>query len=149
MYEHVLVPTDDVDSMAPVFEHATEIASRWDATVHVLYAVDKRAFLTLEESMKEDIEQQLTERGDETVARAADRFREADVDVVTACRGGDPSEVILDYVDEADIDLVVMGTRRGDYQQNLLGSVSRTVTGSSTVPVLTVNVPEADLGDGE
>jgi nucleotide-binding universal stress UspA family protein len=144
MYERILVPTDDVESMEAAFDHAIDIASKRDATVHVLYAIDKRAFLTLDESMKDDVEQQLAEQGDETVAAAADRFREAGVDVVTSCRSGDPADVILDYVDEADIDLVVMGTRRSDYQQNMLGSVSRKVAGSTPVPVLTVNVVDAD-----
>ena len=144
MYKRILVPTDDVESMAPVFEHAAEIAAERDATIHVLYAVDKRAFLTLDDSMKDDVERQLTDRGDETVAAAAERLREAGVDVVTECRSGDPSDVILDYAAEADVDLVVMGTRRGDYEQNMLGSVSRTVAGSASVPVLTVNVAESD-----
>jgi nucleotide-binding universal stress UspA family protein len=140
MYERILVPTDDVESMGAAFDHAIEVASKRGATVHVLYAVDKRAFLTLDDSMKDDVEEQLTEQGDETVATAAERFRDAGVDVVTACRSGDPADVILDYVDEADVDLVVMGTRRSDYQQNMLGSVSRKVAGRATVPVLTVNV---------
>jgi nucleotide-binding universal stress UspA family protein len=145
MYERILVPTDDVESMEAAFEHAIDIASRRDATVHVLYAVDKRAFLTLDESMKDDVEAQLTEQGDATVAAAAERFEEAGVDVVTVCRSGDPADVVLDYIDEADIDLIVMGTRRSDYQQNMLGSVSRTVAGQASVPVLTVNV--ADRSD--
>lgn len=140
MYERILVPTDDVESMEAAFEHAITIASSRDATVHVLYAVDKRAFLTLDDSMKADVETQLTEQGDETVAAAAERFRDAGVDVVTACRAGDPADVILDYVDEAGIDLVVMGTRRSDYEKNMLGSVSRKVAGQASVPVLTVNV---------
>ena len=140
MYDHILVPTDDVDSMAPVFDHAAEIAAERDATVHILYAVDKRAFLTLDDSMKDDVENQLSEQGERTVAAAAERFREAGIDVVTECRSGDPSDVIIDYAAEADIDLIVMGTRRGSYEQNMLGSVSRTVAGSARMPVLTVNV---------
>jgi len=39
-----------------------------------------------------------------------------------------------------DVDLVVMGTRRGDYSQSMVGSVSQQVIEQSPFPVLTVNV---------
>lgn len=142
MYGTIVVPVDDVETMEPAFEHAAEIAGRRGATVHLLHVVDRRAFITLDDAMKEDVERQLVEQGDETVAAAAEWFAGKDVETATACLSGDPVEEILAYAAEVGADLLVMGTRRSDYQQSMLGSVSRKVTGSTDVPVLTVDVTD-------
>lgn len=142
MYERILLPTDENESMAKVFEHAADIASRRDAVVHVLYVVDDRAFLTLDDDMQDDVLEQLHAEGDTATTDAADYFADAGVEVETATRRGDPAEQILDYVGEADIDLVVMGTRRNNYERSMLGSVSRKVVPESDVPVLTVNIAD-------
>ena len=66
----------------------------------------------------------------------AARAREAGVETVAALRYGVPHEEILRYVDEADVDLTVMGSkaRSGDYRR-MLGSVTERVSRQSTAPV--------------
>jgi len=139
MYERILVPTDDAEEMESVFEHAAAIARPHDAEVHVVSVVDKRAFLTLEEEMKDDVERQLREQGAEATQRAADWFADAGVDVTTDHLSGDPADEIVRYASHADIDLVVMGTRRND-SQTMLGSVSQAVTDRAESPVLVVDI---------
>lgn len=142
MYERILVPTDGSDSMTGVFEHAADIAGRRDATVHALYVVDDRAFLTLDEEMHDEALAQLRADGNGALDDAVSHFEETDVDVETELRRGDPGEEILDYVETADVDLVAMGTRRSDFEQSMLGSVSREVVVSADVPVLTVSLAD-------
>jgi nucleotide-binding universal stress UspA family protein len=144
MYERILVPVDDSDSMATVFEHAAELASRREAVVQVLHVVDDRAFLTLEEGVQADVLENLESEAERTTRLAADRLEKAGVAVETAVRQGDPAEQILDVVGDDGIDLVVMGTRRGSYRETMLGSVSQKVVAGASVPVLTVNVAEKD-----
>jgi nucleotide-binding universal stress UspA family protein len=57
---------------------------------------------------------------------------------------GGAYETILQYVDDEDIDVVVMGThgRRG-LDRALLGSVTERIVRTSDVPVLTVREDEA------
>ena len=143
MYDRILVPVDDAETMTTVFEHAAEIAGPREATDHDLHVVDKRAFLTLDDEMKDDVETELTAQGERTVAAAADWFAERDIAVETSSRSGSPAEEILAVASDLDVDLVVMGTQQGDYQQAMLGSVSRTVTANADVPVLTVDVSDA------
>jgi nucleotide-binding universal stress UspA family protein len=143
MYDRILVPIDDAETMTQVFEHAAEIAGPRDATVHLLHVVDKRAFLTLDDAMKDDVETELVAQGEATLASAVDWFDGSGVAVETICRSGDPADEIIAYADEIDTDLVVMGTRQNDYQHSMLGSVSRTVTANAGVPVLTVDVAES------
>ena len=53
---------------------------------------------------------------------------------------GDPAEVILKYIDEKQIDAVIMGTHgTKGLSAVLFGSVTKKIVGRSPVPVLTVN----------
>jgi len=140
MFECILLPTDGADSMDAVVRTAADIADRRDATVHVVYVVDDRAFLTLDDEMQDRVVAELNGEGEAATERAATRLREAGIDVTTAIRQGDPAEEILSCVDAADADLIAMGTRRGDYANNMVGSVSQKVVARSPIPVLTVNL---------
>jgi nucleotide-binding universal stress UspA family protein len=143
MYEDILVPTDGSESMAAVIDHATDIATRRDATVHVLYVIDDRSFLTLQDGTKADVESSLRAEGETATTSVAGRLESDGITVRTAIRKGNPADEVLAYADESGIDLVVMGTHGADYQQNMLGSVSQKVVTMSDVPVLTVNIAEA------
>jgi nucleotide-binding universal stress UspA family protein len=140
MFERILLPTDGTESMDAVVETAADIAGRRDAEVYILYVIDDRAFLTLQDDMKTDVLAELEGEGEAATDRAATRLHEAGIEVTTAIRQGDPADEILAYADEVDADLLTMGTRRGDYTNNLMGSVSQKVVARSTVPVLTTNL---------
>ena len=142
MYDRILLPTDGSDSMERVLEHAADVAARRDATVDVLYVVDDRAFLTLEDGMQDEATAQLRAQGQDAVQRAGERLQDEGVAVETRVREGDPAEEILGALEDDDGDLVVMGTRRGEFEQSMLGSVSRQVVESTTTPVLTVPVAD-------
>jgi len=92
----------------------------------------------------------LVEGAEETVMEAAATAEEAGVDSVEAVEvGSSATRGIQSYIDENDIDLVVMGTQgRTGVKRYLLGSVAeRTVRTTSPVPVLTVSDPGDEAGD--
>ena len=67
------------------------------------------------------------------------------VETRTAVLGGTPHEVILDYADDHDVDLVVMGTHgRTGIDRYLLGSVTEKVVRLADTPVLTVRQRETE-----
>jgi nucleotide-binding universal stress UspA family protein len=143
MYDRILVPTDGT-SMDRVYDHATDIAARRDATVHLLYVVDDRSFLTLDERMRDDVLAELNDEGETITAAAAQRLEAAGVTAETATRRGDPVDEILDYAEGMDADLLVMGSRRRNYREAMLGSVSQKVIAGADVPVLTVTVADEE-----
>lgn len=80
--------------------------------------------------------EQAETQGQELLADAAEAF---DGEVETAVVVGRPSRVIVEYVDEHDIDAVVMGSHgRDGLSRILLGSVAEAVIRQSTVPVTVV-----------
>lgn len=144
MYDTVLFPTDGSPAMETVAEHARSIAARRDATVRVLYVVDDRAFLTLDDSRIPDVTDQLYEEGERAVSKAADAFAADGIDASVEIRKGSPAEEIIAATEEHGVDLVVMGTHGADPDHNLLGSTVREVVTKSAVPVHAVPIAEAE-----
>ncbi|WP_123621431.1 universal stress protein [Halorubrum sp. CSM-61] len=168
MYDQILYPTDGSDGSKAAAEHVRELASAFDATVHVLCVVDSRhveigtggGFLAedgsalSEDPMEEaragtvggyddanDRRDAMVEHGETLVEEASASV--GDVETTTAVESGTPHETILEYADENDVGLVVMGTRgRTGVERYLLGSVTEKVVRLSDVPVVTVRAGE-------
>jgi nucleotide-binding universal stress UspA family protein len=83
------------------------------------------------------LEESLETHAASVVKAIADEF--GDVDTVPSTIVGKPHRVILEYADEHDIDLIVMGTHgRSGLDRYLLGSVAEKVVRMSDVPVVTI-----------
>lgn len=140
MYDDILVPTDGSDTVSETLAHALPIATDNDATVHGLYVVDTRITTAATDDTRTDLEESLESDGTEAIEaieRAAD---EREIDVTTALERGIPSKTILEYADERDIDLVVIGTHGKSPREKIvsLGSVSERVVDNASIPVLVV-----------
>ena len=144
MYDTILVPTDGSDASEGAVEHAIELATQYDATLHALYVVDTGAYSSLE--MGADIvAEALEEEGSKAVDQVASEASEAGVDVETAVRTGIAHRAIVEYVTEQGVDLVVMGTHgRTGVGRFLLGSVAEKVIRTADAPVMTVRTPEEE-----
>lgn len=140
MYDDILVPTDGSDTVSETLAHALPIATDNDATVHGLYVVDTRITTAATDDTRTDLEESLESDGTaaiEAIERAAD---EREIDVTTALERGIPSKTILEYADERDIDLIVIGTHGKSPREKIvsLGSVSERVVDNASIPVLVV-----------
>lgn len=142
MYDSILVPTDGSEGTAGALEHALDIAKSRRATVHALSVVDRRLRLAAGEDQREAVENSLHDRAIDAVNEVADAARDADVEATTAVRKGVPYRCILDYADEHDVDLIVMGThgRTGRDKLASLGSVTERVVQNTNRPVLVVSI---------
>lgn len=143
MYDTVLVPTDGSEPAARAVEQGLEIADRFDATLHVLYAADLDDRTPLDISSSQAAES-MREYGQELTGGVAEQAPEG-LEVVQAVEEGDPREVIPAYVDDHDVDVVVMGThgRRG-IDRLLLGSVTEHVMRNVTCSVLVTRADDDD-----
>ncbi len=140
MYETILMATDGDEHAVTVADHAIDVASIRGASLHVLSVVDDRAFLLLDDDRVEAVREDLRGNALDAVETVVEAATAAGVETTTAVETGNPAEAIIDYVEERDVDLVVMGTSGGDYERNVVGSVSRRVVEAAPVPVLTVGL---------
>jgi nucleotide-binding universal stress UspA family protein len=140
MYDDVLVPTDGSDTIDETLDHALPIAADNDATVHALYVVDSRVTAAAGGGSGTDPEQSLREEGRAAVAAVEERATDAGLESVGDVRSGTPAKTILEYADEAGIDLIVIGTRGKSPREKVasMGSVSERVVDNAEVPVFVV-----------
>ena len=138
-FDDILVPTDGSNAARNGADQAITFARRNDATLHVLYAMDMGDADYV--AVPSDIEQtrrRLEKKGQQFVSEIEARADDAGVSCVTTVTANTPVEAITEYVDDHDIDLVVMGKRgRSDPDKPLLGSITNRVIGSLDVPVFT------------
>ncbi|MHB9286715.1 universal stress protein [Halobacteriales archaeon Cl-PHB] len=137
MYDSILVPVDGSDESMAAVQEAADLATVHDAVLHVLYVVDSS---TAVNDAPMDVLSHLEQFGEEAIERARDVADDAGVrSVQGSVMMGLPVSDILEYVDEEEVELVVMGTHgRSGLDRLLLGSVTEKVVRASPVPVLTV-----------
>ena len=142
MYDDILVPTDGSEGTGETLRHALHIAEDNDATLHGLFVVDKRIYFAADEGEREDVAQNITADGEDALAVVSDAAEDADVPVRTELRRGVPYRDILAYAEDADVDLVVMGTHARTAKDRIthLGSTTERVVKNSERPVLTVRM---------
>ena len=132
---NILVPVDGSDHASMALELASGIASKYGATLHLFYGIEStslpdalRRYAQSEhiEGTAPHIYQLVAERILEFAGVTA---REMDVQEVKAVvRTGDPAQQIVEYAKEAEIDMIVMGSRGlGAFRSLMLGSVSNKV----------------------
>ncbi|MFB6196186.1 MAG: universal stress protein [Haloplanus sp.] len=141
-YRNVLVPTDGSDCADDALSLAIGVVAD-EASLHLLSVVD---VTTLGVDVRADIlADTLEESATDIVDEAAERAAEAGVDdVSTDVRfGTSVSRTVRSYVEDHDIDLIVVGTHgRTGLDRYILGSVTDRIIRTSPVPVLTVRAGE-------
>ncbi|WP_254547392.1 universal stress protein [Halomarina pelagica] len=136
MFTNVLVPTDGSPTAEAALVHAIDLASHADAVVHVVYVADVTV------ARGGPMLDLLRQEGERITKEAASQVSAAGLSVTRAVVEGRPSAEILDYADDARIDLIVMGTRgRTGLDRLFMGSVAARVVRFAAVPVLTVRRP--------
>ncbi|GAA0235408.1 universal stress protein [Haladaptatus pallidirubidus] len=141
MYDRILLPTDGSDAADRAVEQAINLADTYDARLYVISIVDQTA---IPPDVRADmLYEELQQEGEQAVDDIERRARDAGIDVRTSIPRGTPYRTILDFADDHDIDLIVMGThgRRG-IDRYLLGSVTEKIVRLSERPVLTVRMDE-------
>lgn len=143
MYDDILLATDGTVASENAASHAIELAATHDANLHVVYVVDESVYTAysgdeyVDEA--EGPEHGLEEAGEEALDAVRKQAAAAGVDVMDELRHGDPAETIIDYADEADADLLVLGTQqRPDEYRALLGSVTDRVLRLTSRPAVVV-----------
>lgn len=140
MYDRILVPTDGSAGSEVAIEHAIALARTFDASLHGLYVVETDRG-PAEVEMAELLDA-LEAVGRDAMTDLQERARAAGLETVegTVARGT-PHRAILEYADQKDIDLIVMGTHgRTGLDRYLLGSVTEKVVRMAEVPVTTVRM---------
>jgi nucleotide-binding universal stress UspA family protein len=138
---HVLVPLDGSPLADEALVQALDLFDCRITVLNVVTPVDGRMSEGGVIEYGEDRRESARDRADRIIDRASDRASEADRTVETAVETGDPAETILAFVDEHDVDHVVMGGHGGERSglaRRLLGTVATDIVGTAPVTVTIV-----------
>ncbi|MBV0925375.1 universal stress protein [Halomicroarcula limicola] len=117
-YDTILVPTDGSTHAEEAVEVAFRLAETDDADVHTLFVVDTRLYGEPALSSVELFLNDLEEQGHDVLSELVGRGTERGIDVEREIRHGDPEVTIVEYADEIDADLLVMGYQGHSHQKS-------------------------------
>jgi len=144
MYDDILLPVAPGGKGNDAIPHAKSLAERYDATVHVVSAIDAVAQM-LRGPQAGAFAERAEDAAEERVETVTAEREAGGVDVVGNVLRGEPLEVIENAIDDVGVDIVVMPSHaRSGIRRVLLGSVTEKVVRVSPVPVVTV-----PMADGE
>ncbi|MFB6134258.1 MAG: universal stress protein [Halanaeroarchaeum sp.] len=140
-YDRILVPTDGSEHAEAAFDHAVDVADRFDADLRVLVVVDPEEIGGWFNAggLSEEFVERHEEKARENARRLLGRAEDAGVDAETTVLEGAPHEEIVAYAEDEAVDLIAMGTHgRSGVARVLLGSVTESVVRNAACPVLSV-----------
>ena len=150
--KNILVPTDFGEAADAALSYARALARAFGGTLHVLHVTDNisaravagEAYSSkLFTDLQHDIEEAAHQRLDECLIDNDPNPVPTKPVIVMSTT---PAVEIVRYAQQANVDLIVMGTHgRGAVARLLIGSVAERVVRIAPCPVLTVHHPEHEF----
>jgi nucleotide-binding universal stress UspA family protein len=135
MYSNILVPYDDSPAAERAGKHAIELAETCDGALHGLYVQESAP--DAPRSKKE--EHSTVPSAEQALEYLAAHTEDRSIDFEKHIAEGDPATEIVDFVENTEIDLIVLGTRgRQGLDRLIVGSVAEEVIRTAPVPVTTL-----------
>lgn len=149
----ILVPVDGSALPEAAIPYASELARRFDATIHLVRVAETPEIYSLlsvpagaptSADVLNQLAQQLVEAATSYVQELGERLRGEGLRVETHVLEGIAPEQLLAFERERQPDLVVMATHgRSGFSRVVFGSVAERLLREGTVPLLLIRPPEA------
>lgn len=140
--QRILLPTDFSTHSATATKYACELATRFDAELHLLHTLEVHLSSTPDFFMGLDLPRYIKESraaAEKLLASVLDPQWSAGRTVLQAVVEGSPKVEIVRYARKHDIDLIVLATHgRSGPAHLIIGSVAENVVRAAPCPVLTV-----------
>ncbi|MFP4085818.1 MAG: universal stress protein [Desulfobacteraceae bacterium] len=119
MFKNILVPTDFSDGDNHALDIAAKLASMNGAKISLLHVIEIIANATFEEFS--DFYQNLEKKATKDLGRMIDQVQEPHVEIAPEVIYGNRAQEILRFVEERNIDLIVMKSHRIDVEDQAQG----------------------------
>jgi len=127
--DKLLLATDGSKHSKNTIEQAIKLAKKFETEVTILYVIEVNPQQGYDFfASYRTKEQELINKGEDVLKKAAETFKEQGIEVVTRLEKGNPADIICNIAHEEDFELVILGGRGlGRISGVLLGSVSNAV----------------------
>ncbi|HII80606.1 MAG TPA: universal stress protein [Methanosarcina sp.] len=143
-YRNIVIATDGSENTRRAISYGIEIAKLSGAAVHALYVVNSSPIISENWTIgRENIYNIIRSEGEKAVSEIKKIGEASGVEVREVILDGYPSNEIMDFAENNNIDLIVMGTLgKTGLDRLLIGSVAEKVVRASKVPVMVVRGEE-------
>lgn len=138
MYNVIVVGTDGSEKANEAVKRALELSLQHEAELHAITVVNTARYGEPVLSSKEMVITELEDRGNEQLKEIREMGSEKGRQIITKCFHGDPSQEILNYAQENDADLIVLGSHGHTHPRSIIGSTANRVLNGSSREVLIV-----------
>jgi nucleotide-binding universal stress UspA family protein len=139
IFSKILVAIDSSDASMDAADYATAIPQRYNAELYALHVIHADVDLYWPH-VTSDFMRNMRNEGEKYLDKVKVKANEKDIQIKTEINSSkDISGGILDFAEENNINLIVIGTRgRSGFKKLLLGSVAAHVVTYAHCPVLVV-----------
>lgn len=138
-YRKILLATDGSENAKSAACSGLEIARSTGAEVYAIYVAGISCCSPI---MPESYDWEIGKEGSEAVAEIEKMGKETGVTVSSVLLQGNPAQKILDFAEQNDIDMIVLGTQgKAGIDRFLLGGVTEKVVRHAKAEVLVVRAP--------
>jgi len=132
VFRNIMVATDGSERVRKAIYTAVEVAKLSEAKLYAVHVIGLGSYDSLIQSRNKEwneaIKDQLIAEGKNATGYVENVGRAANVKVESVILEGNPAEEIVDFAEENDIDLIVIGTQgRTGVHRFLIGSVAENV----------------------
>ncbi len=139
IFNHILVPYDGSDPSARALDKAIHIAKLDPATeLTVAHVINLQPIVVSDMTFAQPdaYQEQVKEQGNLIIERVKSMTGDVPTTNVVVLAGS-PSEAIVDYAENSNCDLIIMGSRGlSSLKEFMVGSVSHNVILHSRIPVM-------------
>ncbi len=149
-FTKILVPVDFSDHSRAALETAAEIATTFDASIHLLhcYQIQPGGIAPYGIVMPTELYNDLRDAAESRLKEWQEKSSTGGVEVEASLSSNFPSEAIAQTAEEIGADLIVMGTRGlSGIKHVMLGSVTERTIRQAACPVLSVKAPELEAAE--
>ena len=132
-----VIATDGSDTAARAAERASELARATGASIHVVCAYTSRGTVTVGRG-SDVYSVSAFNQAEQIAEQQAASYRVAGITATTFVSEGKPAGVIVDEAERIDAALIVVGNRRMQGVQRVLGAVANDVVHHAPCDVLVV-----------
>ena len=140
LYRNIVIATDGSANSRRAVSCGIEIAKLSGAAVHVLYVVDTPSVISENwTACKETIHEVIMNDGKKILSRVKKIVEDSGLTVREVLLDGHPGNEIINFAENNNMDLIVMGTLgKTGFEKFLMGSVAEKVIRGSKVPVMVI-----------
>jgi len=137
----ILIATDGSKTAENADALGIKFASQYSAKVYAVYVINLTTYdaILIDEAWATEECVACEKTGHRAISSVEEKAKFAGLDAESIILKGDPAEKILDFADEHNVDMIVVGSLgKSGIERFALGSVSEKVVRHAKVPVLVV-----------